>query len=166
FRRGRTGYRRNHRARSVTMTLYNVHIYREMRLYFPGIEAQSPHEAARIAADKPTDEAALIEDCEGQTLAALVDVAGDECFEQSQIIDFDLDIHELLMKRRQIGHIWGVEDVHEVRPDLTDEQAWEVLQEVDRHKDCDLGISWATLEILAEQLFGDAPETDEAEERP
>src|SRR5207244_6904068 len=123
FRRGRTGYRRNHRARSVTMTLYNVHIYREMRLYFPGIEAQSPHEAARIAADKPTDEAALIEDCEGQTLAALVDVAGDECFEQSQIIDFDLDIHELLKKRRQIGHIWGVEDVHEVRPDLTDEQA-------------------------------------------
>ena len=34
------------------MTLYNVHLYREMRLHFPGVEANTPEEAARIAADK------------------------------------------------------------------------------------------------------------------
>jgi hypothetical protein len=28
------------------MTLYNVHIYCEMRLYFPGIEAPTPEAAA------------------------------------------------------------------------------------------------------------------------
>ena len=29
------------------MTLYNVHIYREMRLYFPGIEAADARRSCR-----------------------------------------------------------------------------------------------------------------------
>ena len=32
------------------MTLYNVHIYREMRLFFEGIEADTPHSRRR---DRP-----------------------------------------------------------------------------------------------------------------
>ena len=74
------------------------------------------------------------------------------------------DIHALLAERRQIAMIWGVEDVQSVRPDLTDDQAWEVLQDVDHHKDAELGITWLTLEMAAEHRFGDAPETDDAEE--
>lgn len=73
------------------MTLYNVHIYREMRLYFPGVEADTPEEAARIAADKLTEEAKYTEDCDGENLSALVDVAGDDQFEQSVTIDFEAD---------------------------------------------------------------------------
>lgn len=76
----------------------------------------------------------------------------------------DIDIHELLAKRRHIAAIWSIEDVQQVRPDLTDDQAWQVLLEVDRHHDAELGINWLTLEILAEELFGDAPETDQAAE--
>jgi hypothetical protein len=64
------------------MTLYNVHIYREMRLYFPRIEAATPEEAANIAGDKPTDNAECIEDCDGDNLAALIDVVGDDEFEK------------------------------------------------------------------------------------
>ena len=75
-----------------------------------------------------------------------------------------LDIHELLEARRQIAHLWSVEDLQSVRPDLTEEQAWEVLQNVDHHKDAELGITWFTLEMAAEQLFGDASVTDEAGE--
>ena len=60
------------------MTIYNMHIYREMRLVFGGIEADSHEAAAAIARDKPTDQADSIDDCDGETLAALVDVAGDE----------------------------------------------------------------------------------------
>jgi hypothetical protein len=71
------------------MTIYNVHIYREMRLYFPGIDAGTPEEAARIAADRLTGEAETVEDCDGESLAALVDVAGDEDFSQSVAIDFE-----------------------------------------------------------------------------
>ncbi len=78
--------------------------------------------------------------------------------------DIDIDILDLLAEHRQIAAIWSIEDVQSVRPDLSEEQAWEVLQTVDRHKDANLGITWLTLEMAAEHLFGDAPETDKAEE--
>jgi hypothetical protein len=74
------------------------------------------------------------------------------------------DIHELLANHRQIAAIWGIEDVQSIRPDLSEEQAWEVLQQVDRHKDTELGVTWLTLEMAAEDLFGDAPDTDKAQE--
>jgi hypothetical protein len=77
------------------MTLYNVHIYREMRLFFPGIEAGTPDEAAKIAADKQTADAECTEDCDGENLAALIDVQGDDDFSQSVTIDFE---HERLRK--------------------------------------------------------------------
>jgi hypothetical protein len=73
----------------MTMNTYNVHIYREMRLFFPGIEAPSAEIGASWASQKTTDDAALVDDCDGETLAALVDVVGDEAFEHSQMIDFD-----------------------------------------------------------------------------
>ena len=50
-----------------------------------------------------------------------------------------LDIGGILAERRQIAHLWSVDDVQSVRPDLTEEQAWEVLQNVDHHKDAELG---------------------------
>jgi len=75
-----------------------------------------------------------------------------------------LDLHELLAGRRQIAAIWCIEDVQEVRPDLTGDQAWEVLQEAQHKHDAMMGISWDTLPILAEDLFGPAPETADEEE--
>jgi hypothetical protein len=63
------------------------------------------------------------------------------------------DIHQLLRTTFQIAHIWSVEDVMGVRPGLTKEQAWEVLEEVGNKVDSDLGISWATIEILADQMY-------------
>jgi len=70
------------------MTLYNLHIYREMRLFFQGIEAETPEAAARIARDGLTEDADDIEDCDGEDLAALIDVVGDDGFEKSVTIDF------------------------------------------------------------------------------
>ena len=71
------------------MTLYNVHINREMRLFFEGIEADTPQAAATIARDGLTSDADEIDDCEGTTLSALVDeVGGSEC-ERSVMIDFE-----------------------------------------------------------------------------
>jgi hypothetical protein len=71
------------------MTTYNVHIYREMRLTFQGIEAETPNVAASIARDKPTSDADDINDCEGITLAAHVDEVGDTEYERSKTIDFE-----------------------------------------------------------------------------
>jgi len=71
------------------MTVYNVHLYREMKLRFDGIEAASPEAAANIARDGLAEDADDIEPCDGETFAALVDVVGDEDFTGSRFIDFD-----------------------------------------------------------------------------
>jgi hypothetical protein len=78
---------------------------------------------------------------------------------------YEIDIPALLAERRQIAAIWCVEDVQRLRPDLTAEQAWEVLELVERKHDAAFGISWTTLECVAKDLFGPAPDSqDSAEE--
>jgi len=76
----------------------------------------------------------------------------------------ELSVHDLLANRQQIAAIWSIEDVQGIRPDLTVEQAWEVLEEVGRKHDAEYGISWTTLECMADILFGRAPETTDEEE--
>ena len=71
------------------MPTYNVHLYRVMRLFFPGIVANTQEKAAKLAADKLTDEAETIDDCEGISTAALVDRFGDEDFSESVTVDLD-----------------------------------------------------------------------------
>jgi hypothetical protein len=68
------------------------------------------------------------------------------------------DIHSTLKNRRQIAVIWSVDDVLEIRPDLTEDEAWDVLQAVEDDHDANLGICWDVLEYHATCLFG--PETD------
>lgn len=74
------------------MTIFNVHLYREMRLGFGGIEADTHEAAAVIARDKPTAEADSIDDCAGETFAAVVGVQGDEDQTQTRIILFEADL--------------------------------------------------------------------------
>ena len=71
------------------MQTYNVHLYREMRLFFPGIVASTAEESATIAADMPSGAAEALEDCDGENLAALVGVVGREDCKQNWMIDFD-----------------------------------------------------------------------------
>jgi hypothetical protein len=73
------------------MPLFNVHIYREMRLTFERIEAETPEAAAQIARDGLTEDADDIEDCDGEDLGALVDLIGDEHYEHTISIDFEAE---------------------------------------------------------------------------
>jgi hypothetical protein len=59
------------------MTKYNVHIYREMRIVYQDIEAQTPEAAAESCRDFPSDAGCDPVDCDGQTFAAVVDTQGD-----------------------------------------------------------------------------------------
>jgi hypothetical protein len=99
--------------------LYNVHLYREMRLLFERIEAGTPEEAAGIARDRATADADDIDDCDGETFAALVDVVGDRDYEHSQCIDFEggllLKAALLLLEALQdcIGQIHALLPVHQ-----------------------------------------------------
>ncbi|WP_422929698.1 hypothetical protein [Singulisphaera sp. PoT] len=73
------------------MTLYHVHLYREMRITFEGIEAETPQSAAAIARRMSAGEAVAIEECGGENLAALIGEAGDDAFERAVSIDFSAE---------------------------------------------------------------------------
>lgn len=68
------------------MPLYNVHVYREMKLRFDNIEAASALEATDKVLDLTDDSADAIEDCAGETFSALVDLVDDENYEHSHTI--------------------------------------------------------------------------------
>ena len=71
-------------------------------------------------------------------------------------IQIDNHIHSILAQRREIAIVWCLDDVKEVRPDLNNNQCWQVLQHAQRHHDATVGISWEVLDIVAGILFGDA----------
>lgn len=65
-----------------------------------------------------------------------------------------IDIHKLLARQRQIAILWSTDDVREVRRDLTDDQCWEVLKVAENQLDATCGLSWDTLQDIADDLFG------------
>lgn len=82
-------------------------------------------------------------------------------FQTLGIEDHRIELLDALAERRMIAVVWEAGDVQEVRPDLTDEQAWEVLRAARQEHDAGLGINWDVLECHADMLF---PEP--AEDRP
>lgn len=74
-----------------------------------------------------------------------------------------LDVHQFLDTNREIAVIWEVDDVLVLRPELTDDQAWQVLQHAKRHHDAGIGLNWDTLESAAKDLFGSDPEAASAD---
>ncbi len=52
-----------------------------------------------------------------------------------------------------IAIIWSVEDVQEVRPDLSDDKALKVLHSVKRHHDASNGVNWCVLQCIADDLY-------------
>jgi hypothetical protein len=103
----------------------------------------------------------------GDLICDLLHYAGQQGFDVGAVARQALGHFGLeLLDEDLISLGWSVEDVREVRPDLTDEQAWEVLQQVQRRHDANVGVNWYTLEYFAEELFGGAPETDAQEAQP
>ena len=83
-----------------------------------------------------------------------------------QLLDFacdddehEIDVDDYLAKQQQIAIIWGIDDVKSVRPDLSDEQAWEALKFAHRGHDASFGLNWECLESAAEALYGLADES-------
>jgi hypothetical protein len=56
---------------------------------------------------------------------------------------------------------WQIEDVQSVRPDLSDEEANEVLGALENNHDANVGINWEVIEYAADNLF---PEPDNLQE--
>jgi hypothetical protein len=61
--------------------------------------------------------------------------------------------------RGHIALIWSITDVLDVQPNLTKEQAWQVLELVAKNHDRDFGVHWDRIACAVQDLFGDVPET-------
>ena len=70
-----------------------------------------------------------------------------------------IDVQQLLRARRQVAVVWNIEDVKHFRPDLTDDQAWEVLEQAYDVHDCEWGFTWTHLETVADDMFPEQPST-------
>jgi hypothetical protein len=64
-----------------------------------------------------------------------------------------VDVSTLLESRGQIAIIWSTEDVLSVRPQLSADQAWDVLVRCERIHDCNYGFTWELLEAVADDLY-------------
>jgi hypothetical protein len=97
--------------------------------------------------DEPdTAEAVIIAEAKARMLVAALNLAGGGWVLPPYP-------HWTLNHDKQIAAIWGIQDVQELRPDLTDDQAWEILQQVDHHHDRDGGITRNTIRHTANELF-------------
>ncbi len=92
----------------------------------------------------------ILEQSLGRTMRVPAEVEIQDLLENC---DLDVVIHELLKQQRTIAHLWTIDDVHSVRDDLDDDQAWHVLQEVESRLDCNVGICWDTIELVAHELY-------------
>ena len=55
--------------------------------------------------------------------------------------------------QREIAIIWSINDVKGVCPELSDEQAMQVLQQVQSRHDPIIGVNWEVLDVIASELF-------------
>ena len=70
---------------------------------------------------------------------------------------------ERLFSQDWMAEWWSTDDVQGERPDLTDDQAREVLRLLDRQHDAEIGINWQFIRDIADMLY-EEPEEDEDEE--
>lgn len=66
---------------------------------------------------------------------------------------------------KTIEIVWSTEDVQEVRPDLDENQAYEVLIMANKEHDANVGINWEVLESWADYLYPEPDEEDEDDEK-
>ena len=55
--------------------------------------------------------------------------------------------------KRTIEISWHIDDVKQQRPDLNDQQALQVLLEMEHNHDANFGITWETIDVVAEDLY-------------
>ena len=53
----------------------------------------------------------------------------------------------------EISITWTIDDVLYIRPNLTIDQAREVLQEIKLNHDASIGINWTVIEFWCDELF-------------
>lgn len=63
------------------------------------------------------------------------------------------DVRQDIIRGDVIAILWGIDDVKEVAPDLTDDEARKVLSYAYRKHDANEGINWIVLESIADLVL-------------
>jgi hypothetical protein len=83
----------------------------------------------------------------------------DDLFESNNIPDEQqIDVHNLLAEQHAIALIWDTEQVRNHYPHLTEEQAWEVLQECERNYKGEEGLTWDDIAGTVQELYPEPQE--------
>jgi len=67
----------------------------------------------------------------------------------------------LFASRGEVPFVWSIYDVRRVRPDLSDREAFAVLEALRLGHDSDYGVNWDTISYAAETLFGESTDLRE-----
>ncbi len=62
------------------------------------------------------------------------------------------------------GDWWHIEDIQSENPDLTDEEAQQVLRFMARKSDCNVGINWDSINVWADWVRETREEEEEEDE--
>ena len=85
------------------------------------------------------------------------------------VVEFDLPEGQSIPDPRDIVRLtspdwhaewWHIEDVQSVAEDLTDEEAREVLEYMAKYHYCNVGINWDAIEVWADMIREERPETE------
>ena len=71
--------------------------------------------------------------------------------------DIDYFVHRLLAQYRKVAIPWCIDDVQSERPDLTADQAWQVLLQCKDQHDAEWGFTWQLIRCTAAELFPRPP---------
>ena len=96
------------------------------------------------------------------TFEVVTSVTLEELLSQHDFTDVDIDIDDLLADRQEIAIIWKIDDVKQQRPDLDDDQCWEVLKQCQHDHDANIGMTWHVIDCVADMLYVHAPKGTEA----
>lgn len=70
------------------------------------------------------------------------------------IRELDFTYKKIRNLKRQVSFVWDIDDVFEVRPDLTPDQAMTLLERVNKLYDPNVGVNYNTIRMTAYDLFG------------
>jgi hypothetical protein len=90
-------------------------------------------------------------------------VAGNERMQHlwaNTLRELDYTYKKVRNLKRQVSFDWDIDDVNNVRPDLTPDQAMSVLERINKLYDPNVGVNYDTIRMTAIDLFGTARTTE------
>lgn len=99
----------------------------------------------------------ICEELQGTSLSVPAEIDIAELCDFNDLHEAELDLEDLLLTNRMIGQFWATGDLQNIRPDLSEEQAWQVLQQADGRQNPHDPISLEVLSRIAESLFPSPP---------